>query len=124
MVNNIGKTTTIKGESGKEYRFSLFTFGSFEDVKTQTWRQIPALYLFTRRELSNGAYYHTYLYLGETGDLSQRFKNHHKEAELIQNGTNCIGLYYQNVPQNEADRKLLEKDILSAYKFPCNDQNN
>ena len=122
MVKDIRKTTTIKGESGKEYRFSLYTFERFEDVKTG-WKQIPALYLFSRRELSNGAYYHTYLYLGETGDLSQRFHNHHKETELVQQGTNCIGLYL-NVPQNEDERKLLEKDILSAYKFPCNEQNN
>ena len=122
MIKDIRKTTTIKGESGKEYRFSLYTFDRFEEVKTG-WKQIPALYLFTRRELSNGAYYHTYLYLGETGDLSQRFNNHHKEAELVQKGTNCIGIY-MNVPQNEDERKLLEKDILSAHKFPCNEQNN
>lgn len=121
MVTNINKTTTVKGLSGKEYKFVLYTFDTFSDVQTNLWLSEPALYLFTHREYSNGAYYHTYLYLGETGDLSQRFANHHKEEELKQRQTNCIGIYL-DVPQNEADRKQVEKDILSAYKFPCNEQ--
>lgn len=120
MFTNIGKTTTIKGESGKEYQFQLYTFDTFEDIKS-AWNSIPALYLFTRRELSNGAYYHTYLYLGETGDLSTRFQNHHKESEIMSHGSNCIGIY-SHVPADEPGRLNLERDLLLANKFPCNDQ--
>lgn len=122
MFLNIEKTTTIKGISGKEYQFRLYTFGDFDEIKP-VWKPIPALYLFTRRELSNGAYYHTYLYLGETGDLSQRFSNHHKERDIMSHGANCIGIY-SNVPNDESERIKLENDILLANKFPCNDQNN
>lgn len=120
MFTNIGKTTTIKGESGKEYQFQLYTFDTFEDIKS-AWNSIPALYLFTRRELSNGAYYHTYLYLGETGDLSTRFQNHHKESEIMSYSANCIGIY-SHVPADEPGRLNLERDLLLANKFPCNDQ--
>ena len=120
MFTNIGKTTTIKGESGKEYQFQLYTFDTFEDIKS-AWNSIPALYLFTRRELSNGAYFHTYLYLGETGDLSTRFQNHHKESEIMSHSANCIGIY-SHVPADEPGRLNLERDLLLANKFPCNDQ--
>ncbi len=122
MVKELGRTTTLKGQSGKEYVFSLYLFDSFEDLKS-AWENFPALYLFTQRYSSNGAYYHNYIYLGETGDLSTRFDSHHKEQCIIKHQSNCIGIY-KNVPQDETKRKEVEKDILMANDFPCNEQNN
>ena len=122
MVKELGRTTTLKGQSGKEYIFSLYLFDTFEELKS-AWKSIPALYLFTQRYRSNGAYYHNYIYLGETGDLSTRFDNHHKEQCIKNHRPNCIGIY-TNVPQEEPKRKDVEKDILLANDFPCNEQNN
>jgi len=122
MLKELGKTTSLTGQSGQKYVFNLYSFDAYDDIK-DAWKSVPALYLFTRRYVSNGAYYHTYIYLGETGDLSTRFLNHHKEDCIKQNSSNCIGIY-TNVSTVEEERFAVEKDILLANSFPCNDQNN
>lgn len=122
MLKNLGKTTSLTGQSGKKYSFKLYSFDEYEDVKN-AWEHFPALYLFTRRYMSNGAYYHTYLYLGETGDVATRFQSHHKESCIKSHGSNCIGIY-PDVPEDEKKRLEIEKDILLNYQFPCNDQLN
>ena len=123
MVSRIDKILELKGVSGNAYRFDLFAFDSFEDLKT-SFNPRPALYLFTKRSLSTGdaGYNHDLIYLGETCDLADRFTNHHKESCIMKHGSNCIGIFSASVDEHE--RKEQEKDLLNAYDFPCNEQNN
>lgn len=121
MVRELNKTTTLTGSSGTQYTFNLWSFEDFDDVKGAF--RGSGLYLFTKRYFSEGVYRHKYLYLGETGNYSTRYDNHHKEDDIREHDSNCIGfLSMQN--SSEDDRKEFEEDILSAYNFPCNAANN
>lgn len=117
MVKELNKTTTLTGASEKYYKFNLWGFDDFDDVKGIF--QGGGLYLFTKRELTDGVYLHTYLYLGKTTNYLTRFDNHHKEAEIRNLHSNCIGFY--SMPNaTEEEMEKAEKDILSNYEFPCN----
>lgn len=122
MLSDTNRTLDLKGNSGLTYRFSLYTFDSFDDLKDSFRADYPALYLFTRRTLGQGTFNHDLIYIGETGDLSTRFDNHHKEQCIKRNGANCIGIFAAS--RIEYTRKNQERDLLFNYDFPCNDQNN
>lgn len=118
MVQGTNTTLTLSGLSGKQYIFNLYTFDSFLELK-DAFKPIPALYLFTKRWLRDAdSFSHDLVYLGETGDLSSRFDNHHRETCIVSRSANCIGIF--STTSVEKDRRLFEEDILGAYDFPCN----
>jgi len=57
------------GVSGKIYRFDIYSFDSFDDLKTAFKQKFPALYLFTKIGTDGENCTHDLIYLGETGDL-------------------------------------------------------
>lgn len=122
MVKNLNKTTTLIGKSGKEYVFNLYSFDDFADLVSDIKAEKAALYLFTNRHISDGEYKHTYIYLGETGDISTRYSGHHKEDCIKKHKGNCIGFWW--APEDADKRRNAETDILLANKFPCNEVNN
>lgn len=119
-MTDIGKTTTIKGESGAEYKFKLYTFDSFTEIEHYWTSVIPAVFLFTKRSPSNGAYYHSYLYVGETDDLSSHFIAFSKQLEIMLHQANCIGIYTLAGVAVKEERVRILHDILEARRFPCN----
>lgn len=119
MAVYIGKTTTLKGESGREYKFRLYTFERFHELTTDI-PSGPAVYLFTKRAISTGTYYHTYLYVGEAENLPSHFVHHPKEIDIMAHEANCIGLYMDDYTQNQEERERMLRDILEARNFPCN----
>ena len=121
-MKKLNKTTTLKGISGKEYSFELYSFAKFDQLSDEITAEQGALYLFTKRYLKNGEFYHKFIYLGETSDISTRYSDHHKKRSIISHGSNCIGFLFADV--NDDERKAMEKDILEAIDFPCNDKNN
>ena len=121
-MKKLNKTTTLKGKSGNEYTFKLYSFDNFDELSEEIAGKLAALYLFTKRFFQNGKYFHEYIYLGETSDISTRYGNHHKRRCIISHGSNCIGFFFTD--KDEEERKAMEKDILEAYVFPCNDKNN
>lgn len=122
MLSNTNRTIDLIGLSGYTYRFSLYSFDSFIDLKDAFKTNFSALYLFTRRSFGNENNSHDLVYLGETGDLSTRFESHHKEFCITRHGANCIGIYAAS--ENERQRLAEENDLLANYDFPCNDINN
>lgn len=112
---------TLTGRSGKQYMFSLFSLQSFNDLK-DAFKPLAALYVFTKRNPNIQGFTHNLIYLGETGDLSTRYNNHHKEQCITSHGANCIGIFVFN--GTEMQRKSAEEDILANYDFPCNEINN
>lgn len=119
MAVYIAKTTTLKGESGREYKFRLYSFKDFREL-TMDLPIAPAVYLFTRRTMSTGAYYHTYLYVGEAENLHTCFEHHPRELDIMAQGANCIGIYTDDYIKNPDERDRMLKDILEVHNFPCN----
>jgi len=103
---------TVSGASGKEYDFDSYT------LDTQ-FKDMGAVYIFTRRIVdADGNGIHTFLYIGETGDLADTIANHEKWACVTQRNVNCICVHTDD---NENSRKAKETDLLQAYETPCND---
>lgn len=121
MIKELNRTTVLKGQSGKEYVFRLWSFEDFDDVKGSFTG--GGLYLFTYRYYTGEAYRHTYIYLGETGDYYTRFNGHHKENCIRLHLSNCIG-FYSMPGATEEQRKSTEDDLLAVYNFPCNTSDN
>lgn len=121
-MQRLNKTITLTGAFGEEYEFELYSFEDFEDLSDNMTEKRGAIYLFTNRHIEQGEYHHTRIYLGETGDVSTRYKNHHKERCIMNHEANCIGFYW--VEGDEEERKAIEDDILDTYNFPCNEMNN
>ena len=122
MVEDLDTTITIQGRSGVNYIFNVYGFSKFSDL-LDAFKSIPALYAFTRR-FPKGAFTFTHdlIYVGETGDLSTRFYNHHKENCIMRGNANCICIH--SFHGTESQRLTAETDILNAFDLPCNDKSN
>lgn len=121
MVDNLNTTVTIKGMSGTNYVFNVYGFTKFSDL-LDAFKAIPALYAFTHRSQKGMSYTHGLVYVGETGDLSTRFNNHHKDDCIMNGNANCICIHSFN--GTESERLAAEADILNAFDLPCNEKNN
>ena len=121
-MKNLNKVTILKGKSCNKYTFSFFSFDNFEELSDELNEEKGALFLFTKRYLKNGKYVHDYIYLGETSDISTRYGNHHKRRCISSHGSNCIGFFFTD--KDEEERNGMDKDILEANVFPCNDKIN
>jgi len=105
-------TITLTGASGTEYKFNVYPFDT-------NFRSIGAVYAVTKRTpKAEGGANHTRIYIGETGDLSERFDAHHKAGCFQQNGANCICTHRRD---DEQTRLEIEADLLGNYDPPCND---
>lgn len=121
MVTDLKVTMTLQGASGKSYLFTLFEYSSFNQLH-DAFRPLQALYVFSKRYFSEGAFTHSLIYLGQTNDLSTRFNNHHKETEIGEHYGNCIWIHVCN--GTDQQREEAERDLLDAYDFVCNEVNN
>jgi len=104
-------TITLKGQSGAEYKFNVYDWGTnFDDI--------GAVYYISNRYKDNvGAWTHTKIYIGQTGDLSERFDNHHKAECFEDHNANAISVHKE---ENENSRLILEEDLIEALNPPCN----
>lgn len=101
---------TFVGASGTKYTFSVYT--------TDTeFSNIGAVYVFTKRTVSNDKGSHTLLYIGETGELGNRISNHEKWPCVNRNGCNAICVHAED---GDAKRLEIEGDLLEANDTPCN----
>ncbi len=121
MVTDLKVNMTLQGASGKSYIFNLYGYSSFDQLKN-AFKPLAAIYVFSQRYLDDGTYRHRLIYLGQTGDLSTRYDNHHKEEDINAKYGNCIWIHVFN--GTEKERESAEKDLLASYDFPCNEVNN
>jgi hypothetical protein len=104
-------TMELTGASGKKY--TVFVYGM--DV---AFKAVGGVYAFTlATQTAAGGYTHSVLYIGQTGDLSERFGNHHKEECVKRRGANR---HCAMVVENEEARLAIEQDLIAAYNPPCN----
>ena len=122
MIKDLNIQMTLRGIDGEKYLFNVYEYDNFDDLDN-CFKAIPAIYAFSHRykDIEN-KYKHHLIYLGETGDLSQRFQNHHKKECINKRKGNCIWIYVTS--EDENIRKSEEKNILDFNDFPCNIQNN
>lgn len=105
-------SATFKGKSGETYGFNAYPMG-------QAFKAVGAVYAVTRRyKNSNGGYSHEIIYVGETGDLSTRFDDHHKADCFTRHNANCICTHGDN---DEDSRLAKEDDLIKQQNPSCND---
>ena len=102
------RKVTVVGASGTSSQFEVHRWGT-------KFRKIGAVYLVLRNG-KPGPY--DLLYVGQTGDLSERFDNHHKRACFDRNGKTHIGIRMVSVERQRLD---IESDLLRKHRTTCND---
>lgn len=105
-------TMTLDGKSGEKYIFNVWPMD-------QAFNNVGAVYAVTRRyKNAEGEYVHAVIYVGETGDLSTRFDNHHKADCFVEHNANCICTHQES---DEDSRLAKEDDLIKEIGPPCND---
>ena len=100
-MSSIGNITA-RGRSGTTYNFDLYPLGT-------AFKALPGVYVIL--QTTNP------IYVGQTGDLSERFDNHHKASEIARYRADRIGV----LVERSAERRLaIEQDLRSAYNWPAN----
>jgi predicted GIY-YIG superfamily endonuclease len=97
---------TVTGQSGTTYDFEVYPWGT-------SFNPVGGLYLVLRKQASN----YSILYIGQTGDLSERFDNHHQAQCFNRNGKTHIAV---RVEASEQKRLVIETDLIRNYKTSCN----
>jgi hypothetical protein len=98
------------GKSGKTYEFHVYEWGT-------DFKAVGAVYAITKRTVKDGKGLHTFIYFGHTGDLSERFDDHHKASCFTKNGVNCICVLLES---SEKTRLAIESDLIDGHDTPCN----
>jgi hypothetical protein len=110
-TNTQAVTLALAGASGRSYTFYVYDAGT-------EFNPASGVYVVTcAKPNQNGGHTHTILYVGQTGDLSERFDQHHKAASCRQNGANRVCAM---IERDEQTRLAIERDLVAAYKPPCN----
>lgn len=106
-------TLNLTGKSGQEYAFDVYpSDANFNDG-------IACVYYVSKRtEKQDGGGDHEAIYVGETGDLVDRFGNHHKQMCFDGHDYNAISIHKE---ANEDRRTDIEDDLIEAINPPCND---
>jgi hypothetical protein len=97
------------GLSGKTYRYWIYPIGTTFDGK-------PGNYAFAKESSPNTW---VSVYFGQTGDLSERFENHHKASCARRNGATHIHVHMNK--DGEAARLREERDLIAKWRPVCND---
>lgn len=98
----------LVGATKRSYGFQVYTWGT-------NFNRAGAVYAVLK-QTSPGRY--QVIYIGQTGDLSQRFNDHHKQGCFDRNGKTHIGVYPE---PTESKRFDVETDLVRNYNPTCND---
>ena len=102
------ETINWVGKSGKKYRYWIYDIGT-------PMKQVPGNYVFARRSEPGRL---VAVYIGQTGDLSERFEYHHKMPCIRENRASHICTHTSSA--DEAIRKAEEDDLIKNYDPVCN----
>ncbi len=95
------------GKSGTTYKYWVFPIG-------HEFGEQPGNYIFAKQEGQQWVP----VYIGETGDLSDRFDKHHKMSCILENGATHIHAHKSSA--NEDTRRAEEADLVAGWNPPCN----
>ncbi|MBU6449641.1 MAG: GIY-YIG nuclease family protein [Rhodospirillales bacterium] len=110
-MSKIGEMT-LKGVSGKTYIFQVYS-------RSTEFKALGAVYVMSKRTQKSGESggTHDFLYIGQTGDLSNRPLNHHKKSCFDRRGADHVSVH---IISDEKQRLNTETDLIRAYSLPCN----
>ncbi len=95
------------GKSGKTYRYWIHPIST-------SFKAVAGNYIFAK-ETQPG--YWKPIYIGQTGDLSERFDNHHAMPCIKRNGATHIHAHTQSDKQTRLDE---ETDLVAKLNPSCN----
>jgi len=98
-----------EGASGEKYKYWIYPIWT-------TFSAIPANYIFAKETKPQ---IHYPIYIGETGDISGRFDNHHKIDCIKRNGATHIHTH-----KSDGDKETRceeESDLIQKLAPICND---
>ena len=105
-------TIDLKGASGRSWTFDVYP-------RDTTFNAVGAVYIQSERTRKpNGGGSHRFIYVGQTGDLSNRPLNHHKKGCFDRHGANSLLVYTEG---SERTRLVIERDLIASLNPPCND---
>lgn len=97
-----------EGKSGKKYKYYI------EEIES-SFKAVPGNYIFSKEVEP-----HKWkpIYIGQTGDLSERFNNHHKK-ECIEK-EDATHIHVHSSSEDEDVRKEEESDLIERWNpKPC-----
>ena len=100
-------TVTLKGASGRSYDIDVYPWGT-------SFKAVGAVYIILKKSDTN----FSVLYIGQTGDLSERFDNHHKRPCFDRHSKTHIGIHPVSSKSHRFD---IETDLVRNYSPVCND---
>ena len=109
MTTSTSNSSTIimQGRSGATYEFTVYPWGT-------PFKPLGGVYSVLRAR-TDGRY--DVIYVGQTGDLSERFDDHHKAGCFSRERARRIGVH---VESEEQRRLAIESDLIANYNPPCN----
>lgn len=108
MATSTAVTITLQGKSGNSYEFTVHSWGT-------EFKPIGGVYSVLKRR-TDGRY--DVIYIGQTGNLAERFDDHHKTWCFTNHAKSHIGV---QVEPSEKRRLAIEQDLIANYRPPCND---
>ena len=103
-------TVEWTGKSGRKYTYWVYPL-------PVNFTSVPGNYIFAKRN-ERGQW--VPVYIGETGDLSERFENHHAMHCIRKN--NATHLLVHKSSSERSKRLNEETDLLQNYSPSCNKQ--
>lgn len=106
-TSTASSTIILQGRSGAKYEFQVYPWGT-------NFKALGAVYAVLKA--TSGTTY-AVLYVGETGNLSERFDDHHKAVCFDRHGRTHIAVCVE--PSHDV-RLRVEQDLVANYNPPCN----
>ena len=106
-------TLTVNGNG-----FTVYNLSDVLDGRVQLPSE-GSVYLFTKMKITRmGSGNHTILYVGQTGNLSDRNIRYHQQLACVhRHEGNCLCVHYD---YDESSRLFKENSIKQDYDPPCN----
>ena len=108
MTTTQAQTFKWPGDSGIEYQYWIYPIGA-------SFKKVPGNYVFAEKTPA-GRW--TPIYIGETGDLSERFDHHHKMRCIKWNSATHIHVHTSS--SDEKARRTEETDLIMKWNPSCN----
>jgi len=99
----------VTGASGRSYQFDVYPWG-------QSFNPVGGVYLVLKKNWQQSSY--NIIYVGQTGDLDERFNDQHKQYCFDRQGKTHIGVHGES---GEQARLNIERDLIDQYQPICND---
>jgi predicted GIY-YIG superfamily endonuclease len=101
-------TIALTGKSGTAYQFNIYP-------RSAKFAAVGVAYVMAKQNGNN----YILIYIGQTGDASQRPFNHHRKDCFDRHGVDHVLIRAEN---DEKTRVTVETDLRQTYDPPCNRQ--